>query len=208
MTIENMVKNQLKTGSPIESGMTKENKDTAAADEAIYEQRAREEQISVEAMIRRLNSLLSDYKMMPDSFIMPELYQQYKMINGERVFVELEKAKKNKLITGWFTNAFKAAADAEDLLEIKSPESRNLFAEFMALLKKEDELAQVDIQQESRGKKIAELTPDEAARIFKTAKRKAAFEYIDNKVVILKKLESLMRRLVDDLRALKYQQAA
>jgi len=174
----------------------------AAVQKPIYEQRAGEREKDAAAIIRRINSLLSDYDVMPDSFIMPELYQKYRMIGGKQVFVELEKAKKNKLITGWFTKAFNACRDAEELIETAMPD------EFMALLKKEDELAQEAVSVELQGKTVNDVVADEMARILKTAKRKAAFEYVDEKVNILRRIEALMRRLIDDLQALKYQQAA
>jgi hypothetical protein len=180
----------------------------AAVQKPIYEQRAGEREKDAAAIIRRINSLLSDYDVMPDSFIMPELYQKYRMIGGKQVFVELEKAKKNKLITGWFTKAFNACRDAEELLETAMPERQVLSDEFMALLKKEDELAQEAVRVELQGKTVNDVVADEMARILKTAKRKAAFEYVDEKVNILRRIEALMRRLIDDLQALKYQQAA
>ncbi|MBI5077659.1 hypothetical protein HZB94_04750 [Candidatus Falkowbacteria bacterium] len=213
-----MAKNQLKTESPISDRdnavigerqkETKKKKQRTFSAEPSYEQRVRESENDIETIIRRLNALMSDYEMMPQSFITPDLYQRYEMVNGQRVFVELEGAKKNKLITGWFTKAFSAIRDAEGLLGIKTPEWRDLDAEFMALIKKEDEMAEQEIQDELKGKRIADLAPNEVACVLKAGKKKAAFEYLDEKVVILKKLETLMRRLVDDLQALKYEQAA
>jgi len=141
--------------------------------------------------IQILDRLMFEHEVMPDSFIMPELYQRFTVVNGERVFAELEKAKRNKLITGWFTKMFQALQTICRQYDLDCPEIEKLNQEFKMLIGEEEAVALELIHETLSGKRMEQLSPDELPGIIKEGKRGVASDFVVRKMDIIHRIEEL-----------------
>jgi hypothetical protein len=141
--------------------------------------------------IQALDHLMFEHEVMPDSFIMPELYQRFTVVNGERVFAELEKAKRNKLITGWFTKIFQTLETICRQYDFDRSGIGKLNQEFKILIGEEEEAALDLIHQSLVGKRLEQLSPEELPRIIKEGKKSVAHDFLARKMDIIHRIEEL-----------------
>lgn len=153
--------------------------------------------------IQMLDHLMFEYEVMPDSFIMPEMYDGAIADSGERVYLELEKAKRNKLITGWFAKIFQALETICRQYDFNQSEINKLNSEFKQLIGEEDEAAMALIHESLGGKRLEQISPEELPRIIKEGKKGVAVDFMARKLAIIREIEELANELKQKLLALE-----
>lgn len=134
---------------------------------------------------RQMNSLLNNYTIMADSFLMPADYATS----------DLEAKKKNKLRTAWFTLAFARLGESQQILGTDPDILKNLQQEFRAITLGETQQARLALAQS----KIDFSDPNDLVQKFKEVKRDLAPQFIEAKIKLIEAVEFVLKRNLSEL---------
>ncbi len=134
----------------------------------------------------RINELLNSYKIMPDSFLMPEDYEN---------FQRLQELKKNKLRTVWFFLSFVCLDECFEALGRRKEVLEEHKREFNRLQQKEADLC----ADEFKTVVLDQSNPVGTAREFKKIKRQYAPQLVAEKIVLIEAIDFTLRSVLKEL---------
>lgn len=140
----------------------------------------------IKRLIDRIKELLDNYKLMPNSFLMPADYESKEV---------LDQKKNNKLRTTWFSLAFFRLRDSQEILGIEPAILENLQKNFHSVLQEEANQVKIFLNKE----KLDFSDPTILLQRLKEIKRDLAPQFVEAKTQLIHEVEFVLRRNLAEL---------